>query len=55
MTEKTSEKLLQDQNLQIGVWLLKYTMLSMIFTKSNYTTNGTNSNFNVVKIILIFW
>ena len=49
MIKKTTEKLLQDQNLQIGVWLLKHTMVSMIFTESNYTTNRTNSNFNVSK------
>lgn len=31
------------------MWLLKYTMLSMIFTKSNYTNNRTNSNVNASK------
>lgn len=35
MIKMASEKLLQDQNLQIGVQLLKYTMLNMIFIKSN--------------------
>lgn len=49
MIKKTSEKLLHDQTLQMGVRLLKCTALSMIFPESNYTTNKTNSNFSVSR------